>query len=77
MRVDDATQERAVGGWRAERAVGGWRAERAVAAGEQRGKLVAGQREANREVGVDPRRGSQDQTPEQRGEAAWDRVQRE
>ena len=46
-----------------------------LAAGQQRGQLAAGQREANREVGVDPRRGSQHQTPEQRGEAAWDRVQ--
>ena len=38
MRVDDATQERAVGGWRAERAVSGWRAERAVAAGQEGGE---------------------------------------
>ena len=65
MRVDDATQQRAVGGRRAERA---------VAAGHQRGQWRLDTREANREVGVDPRRGSQHQTPEQRGEAAWDRV---
>ena len=38
MRVDDATEQRAVGGWRAERAVGGWRAERRVAAGQERGE---------------------------------------
>ena len=77
MRVDDATQQRAVGGWRAEKAVGGRRAERAVSGWRAERAVAAGQREANREVGVDPRRGGQHQTPEQRGEAAWDRVQRE
>ena len=41
MRVDDATQQRAVGGWRAEKAVGGWRAERAVGGwtAEKRGSM--------------------------------------
>ena len=51
--VDDATQQRAVGGWTAERQ---------AAEGSWRGRTD---------------RGSQHQTPEQRGEAAWDRVQRE
>ena len=44
-----------------QRAVGGWTAERRTAEG-WRGRTD---------------RGSQHQTPEQRGEAAWDRVQRE
>ena len=50
--VDDATQQRTVGGWTAEkRAAEGWHGT--------------------------TDRGSQHRTPEQRGEAAWDRVQRE
>ena len=59
-RVDDATQQRAVGGWTAERAVGGWRAERQLAA-------WTAERQGSRELAVG----------QQRGEAAWDRVQRE
>ena len=43
------------------RGVGGWTGKRAVAAGEQRGKQ-------QKAVGVEERRGSQHQTPEQRGE---------
>ena len=42
--------------------------QKAVAAGDHGGQLRLDKREANREVGVDPRRGSQHQTPEQRGE---------
>ena len=43
-----------------------------------RGQLAAGQRQANsRGWRGSTDRGSQHQTPEQRGEAAWDRVQRE
>ena len=76
MRVDDVTREReswwqesreavggwspGVGSWTGAEAVGGWRAERR--------QLRLDKREANREVGVDPQRGSQHQTPEQRGE---------
>ena len=67
--VDDATQQRAVGaGQQAgvddvtrQRAVGGWTAEKRTAE-SWRGRTD---------------RGSQHRTPEQRGEAAWDRVQRE
>ena len=58
MRVDDATQE----SW--------WLESREASSRRQ---LRLDRREANREVGVDPRRGSQ----HQRNEAAWDRVQRE
>ena len=68
MRVDDATQQRAVGGWRAERAVDDVTQQRAVAAGQERG-------EQQRLAWIHGQ-GSQHQTPEQRGEAAWDRVQR-
>ena len=52
MGVDDATRQRAVGGWTAEkRAAESWRGR--------------------------TDRGSQHRTPEQRGEAAWDSVQRQ
>ena len=63
------------------RGVGGWGPREVV--GQERGELVAGQerrqlrldrREANREVGVDPRRGSQHQTPS-REARRQDRVQ--
>ena len=57
--VGSGTGERRVGGWTRERRVGGWRAERR--------QLRLDKREANREVGVEERRGSQHQTPEQRG----------
>ena len=66
MRVDDATQER-VGGWSPGERVGGWTRERVGGRRAER-QLRLDKREANREVGVDPRRGSQHQTPEQRGE---------
>ena len=61
MGVDDATQQRELAAGQRE-AVGGWRAERQAAEGSWRGRTD---------------RGSQHQTPEQRGEAAWDMVQRE
>ena len=49
-----------------------------LAAGEQRGQLAAGQQRGEQErLAWNTDRGSQHQTPEQRGEAAWDRVQRE
>ena len=51
-----------------ERGVGSWTGDREFAAGDHGGQLRLDKREANREVGVDPRRGSQHQTPEQRGE---------
>ena len=59
--------QREVGGWRGREASSrrqscGWRPRRAVETGQER---EANSRE---EVGVDPRRGSQHQTPEQRGE---------
>ena len=54
-----AGEQRGVGSWTGEKRAGGRRAER---------QLRLDKREANREVGVDPRRGSQHQTPEQRGE---------
>ena len=57
---------RGVGSWTGERRVGGWRAERR--------QLRLDRREANREVGVDPRRGSQHQTPS-REARRQDRVQ--
>ena len=80
MRVDDATQERQLvvgqetGSWwldpREELVAGEQRGkqQKAVAVGDHGGQLRLDKREANREVGVDPRRGSQHQTPEQRGE---------
>ena len=69
MRVDDATQREAVGSWTGERRVGGRRPREAVGGWRaERRQLRLDKREANREVGVDPRRGSQHQTPEQRGE---------
>ena len=62
----------------AREAVDGWRAERQLMAGEQRGVggWTAERRTAEGWRGRTDR-GSQHQTPEQRGEAAWDRVQRE
>ena len=83
MRVDDATQEKElVAGDQERQLVAGeqrdkqqkrsWRGrterQLRVAAGDHGGQWRLDKREANREVGVDPRRGSQHQTPEQRGE---------
>ena len=48
--VDDATEQRGVGGWTAERGVGGWRAERQLVAGQQRGE--------QQRVGVEERTGA-------------------
>ena len=64
-RVDDATQR--------ER-VGGWTGEKAVAAGDHGGQWRLDKGEANREVGVEERRGSQHQTPS-REARRQDRVQ--
>ena len=64
-RVDDATQREGVGGWTGEKG---------VAAGDHGGQWRLDKREANREVGVDPRRGSQHQTPS-REARRQDRVQ--
>ncbi len=51
-------------------AVGDGTRTRAVGVGQQRGE--------QQRVGVEPRTGTvKHQTPEQRGEAAWDRVQRQ
>ena len=77
-----------VGGWSPREAVGGRRAElvagperelvagpeRGVAAGDHGGQLRLDKREANREVGVEERRGSQHQTPS-REARRQDRVQ--
>ncbi len=65
MGVDDATQ-------REELAVGQERGE--LVAGQEKGQLRLDRREANREVGVDPRRGSQHETPS-REARRQDRVQ--
>ena len=60
------------GSWWPDRIKGscGWTGERRTAevGVEERRELRLDKREANREVGVDSRRGSQHQTPEQRGE---------
>ena len=89
-RVDDATQERQLAGgerswWLEPRRESWWLEpsreswwlecrEKAVAAGDHGGQLRLDKREANREVGVDPRRGSQHQTPS-REARRQDRVQ--
>ena len=64
MRVDDATQERG-------ELVVGQETTGQLVAGDQERQLGVGHRRAERqaaEVGVEERRGSQHQTPEQRGE---------
>ena len=48
MRVDDATEERAVGSWTGERRVGGRRSREAVAAGDHGGAVNTGHRAERR-----------------------------
>ena len=84
MRVVDAIQREAVGSWTGEKGVGGWspgetvggRRPREAVGGwrAERRQLRLDKREANREVGVEERRGSQHQTPS-REARRQDRVQ--